>query len=105
MNYTAPDGYVIESSPLSPVIYNCSIESNVLGILESLETESANNAYGIKQIKIVRNVDKHSMTITVTESTDAELQAYIDSLSPTPIIEEGVILPDQILIPEIITIP
>lgn len=80
MNYTAPDGHIIESSPNGPVVYTCNQQGMILGTFNSLETESADNIYGIQQIKVNRYVTPTDITITVTESTDAELQAYIDSI-------------------------
>lgn len=80
MNYTAPDGHIITSSPDGPVVYTCPQQGMILGTFNSLETESADNIFGIQQIKVNRYVTPTDITITVTESTDAELQAYLDSI-------------------------
>jgi hypothetical protein len=89
MNYIAPDGHVIVSDPNGPVSYDCPQTGMVEGTFESLETTYANNQYGIQQIHITRVVDVDSVLITVRESTDAELQAYLDSL--IPVIPEPVV--------------
>jgi hypothetical protein len=80
MNYTAPDGHIMTSSPTEPVVYTCPQQGMILGTFNSLETESADNIFGIQQIKVNRYVTPTDITITVTESTDAELQAYLDSI-------------------------
>jgi hypothetical protein len=80
MQYTAPDGHIIESSPDGPVVYTCPQSGMILGTFNSLETESADSIFGIQQIKVNRYVTPTDITITITESTDAELQAYLDSI-------------------------
>lgn len=81
MNYKAPDGYIITSDPNGPVTYTLPCDWMSEGTYESLETTSATTAIGIKQIKIHRVVENGMLTITVTESTDQELQDYINSLN------------------------
>lgn len=81
MNYKAPDGYIIASDPNGPVTYTLPCDWMSEGTYESLETTSATTAIGIKQIKIHRVVENGMLTITVTESTDQELQDYINSLN------------------------
>lgn len=81
MKYTAPDGHIIESSS-SPVIYTCNNTGVSVGVYDSLETESSHNAWGIQQIKINRVVTESTITITVTESTEQELQDYLNSIVP-----------------------
>lgn len=80
MKYTAPDGHVMISYPNGPVTYDCPQTGMIEGVFESLETTYCNNQFGIQQIKITRVVDFDSVNITIVESTDAELQAYIDSI-------------------------
>jgi hypothetical protein len=80
MNYPAPDGHIITSSPTEPVVYTCPNNGWSVGTYENLETQSSNNAYGIEQIKVHRVITETEITITITESTDAELQAYLDSI-------------------------
>ena len=82
MKYEAPDGQIITSSPTEPVVYTCPNNGWTVGSYESLETQSANNAFGIEQIKVHRVITETEITITVTQSTDAELQAYLDSIQP-----------------------
>lgn len=79
MKYTAPDGHIIISSSEGPIVYICSQQGMMFGTFDSLETESSNNIYGIQQIKVNRVIVPNSITITITESTNEELQAYIDS--------------------------
>lgn len=80
MNYTAPDGHIITSSPDGPVVYTCPQQGMILGTFNSLETESADNIFGIQQIKVNRVITPTEITITITESTDQELQEYLDSI-------------------------
>jgi hypothetical protein len=80
MNYTAPDGHIMTSSPTEPVVYTCPQQGMILGTFNSLETESSDNLFGIQQIKVSRYVTPTNVTITITESTNEELQAYIDSI-------------------------
>lgn len=91
MKYTAPDGHVIESSPNAPVEYSCQMTGGIVGTFESLETKSADSIYGIEQIKIVRVISENEVTITLTESTDEELQDYINS------VDRNVITVDQLI--------
>ena len=82
MTYPAIDGTIIHSNPNQPVTYTCNSDAFPDGIYESLETTSAMNQYGIKQIKIVRTVENNVVLYTITESTNAELEAYLESLKP-----------------------
>jgi hypothetical protein len=89
MNYIAPDGHVIVSDPNGPVSYDCPQTGMIEGVFESVETTYCNNQFGIQQIHITRVVDVDSVLITIRESTDAELQAYIDSIirvEPEPVV-------------------
>lgn len=83
MKYIAPDDHIMISKPNESVVYECPQEGMIEGTFESFETASASNQYGIQQIKIVRVVNSESVIITITESTDAELQAYISSVNNT----------------------
>lgn len=76
MTYVAPDGHIIESSSSGPVVYSCPVSGMVEGVFDSLETEGADTPIGIQQIKINRVITSTLITITITESTDAELLAY-----------------------------
>jgi hypothetical protein len=91
MIYTAPDGHVMQSNSNAPVEYTCAFSGGILGTFESLETQAANNVYGIEQIKIIREISQDSITITVTESTEQELQDYINS------VDRNVITVDQLI--------
>jgi len=80
MNYPAPDGHIIESSPSGPVVYTCTAPSNWTdGTYESLET-SSNPDNTLQQIRIVRLVDQGQVTITVTERTQQEIADYFENL-------------------------
>lgn len=97
MNYIAPDGHVIVSDPNGPVSYDCPQTGMVEGTFESLETTYSNNQFGIQQIHVTRVVDTDSVLITIRESTDAELQAYLDSIirvQPDPIVVDPLIDPN-----------
>ena len=76
MQYTAPDGHIIVSSPNEPVTYSCEQTGMVEGIFFSLETTSAATSIGIQQIQITRAIDTYIITITIKESTSEELIAY-----------------------------
>lgn len=79
MKYKAEDGYIIISKKNEITEYSC--PSNYTdGIYESFETKSAPTDIGIEQIKIIRKVYNGSVTYTITESTDLELQQYLDNL-------------------------
>jgi hypothetical protein len=80
MNYTAPDGHIMTSSPTEPVVYTCQNIGLPLGNYNSVETQSSDNSFGIEQIKVTRHITPTEITITIVQSTDAELQAYIDSI-------------------------
>ena len=81
MKYSAPDGHIIESSS-SPVVYTCENHGVAVGVYDSLETQASNNAYGIQQIKINRVITESEIVITVTESTEQELQDYLNTIIP-----------------------
>ncbi len=81
MKYTAPDGYEIISNPDKPVTYQCAQTGMIEGTFESLETYSADNQYGIQQLKITRVISSDSIQITIIESSDLELQEYINSIN------------------------
>jgi hypothetical protein len=76
MEYTAPDGHIITSSPSGPVTYTCPQEGMTEGIFFSLETKSAATSIGIQQIQITRSIDTDSITITIKESSSEELIQY-----------------------------
>ena len=77
MNYKAPDGHIMVSSPDGPVSYTCAQAGMTEGIFHSVETKASSaNPVGIEQIKIVRQIDANTITITITESTLDELLAY-----------------------------
>ena len=80
MNYTAPDGHIMTSSPTEPVVYTCQNIGLPLGTYNSVETQSSDNSFGIEQIKVTRHITPTEITITIVQSTDAELQAYLDSI-------------------------
>ena len=77
MEYTAPDGHVMVSSPSGPVTYTCAQEGMTEGHFFSLETKSASTIIGIQQIQITRTITTGSITIQIVESTDTELEQYI----------------------------
>jgi hypothetical protein len=79
MQYPAPDGTIIESSSNGPVIYTCPSPSNwISGTYESLETSSG--ITNIEQIKIVRVINNGTVTITITERTQQEIEGYFQNL-------------------------
>ena len=79
MQYPAPDGTIIESSPNGPVIYTCLSPSNwTIGTYESLETSSGIS--NIEQIKIIRVINNGTVTITITERTQQEIEEYFQNL-------------------------
>ncbi len=92
MKYQAPDGHIMISSPNESITYLCPAPGVSDGIYESLETASSLHPLGIKQIKITRRVEDEQMTITVVESTYAELQQYLDDVTPKKADDET--LPD-----------
>lgn len=91
MTYTAIDGHVIESSPLGPVYYSCDAVGYPDEVVDSFETTYADTVIGIQQIKINRVVVAEFMTLTITESTDEELLAYIAEVEKEPVVEEPVV--------------
>jgi hypothetical protein len=76
MKYTAPDGYIITSSPDGPVTYTCPITNTPEGTFFSLETYPAPTSIGIQQMQITRTITSDSVTITIKESTSEELIQY-----------------------------
>jgi hypothetical protein len=88
MEYTAPDGHIIISSPNNPVTYTCSQEGMTEGIFFSLETKSDSTIIGIQQIQITRTISTGSITIQVVESTDAELEQYKIDVDGVPTNDE-----------------
>jgi hypothetical protein len=80
MTYTAPDGHVMVINSTENVVYDCPQSGMIEGVFDSLETTYANNIFGIQQIRINRIVDHDSILITIRQSTDLELQEYIDSI-------------------------
>lgn len=87
MTYTAPDGFIITSSPTEAVVYECECQGINDGLYESLETYPTQTSIGIEQIKIVREVKDSKMKITITESTSQELIDYQTSVSQEPPID------------------
>ena len=83
MTYTEIDGTILTSSPIETVTYICSTDM-MDGVYESEETTFSSNPYGIKQIKITRAVSNGTMTISIRESTDTELQDYLEQIIPLP---------------------
>lgn len=76
MEYTAPDGHVMTSSPNGLVTYTCAQEGMTEGIFFSLETKSAATSIGIQQIQITRSISVDSITISIKESSSEELVQY-----------------------------
>jgi hypothetical protein len=82
MRYPAPDGHIIESLPYPQVVtYTCPCEGFSDGIYKSYETTGSLNRLGIQQIQITRTIQNNIVTISIIESTEEELQAYLDSLN------------------------
>lgn len=82
MTYKAPDGHIIESlSYPQEVTYTCECEGISDGTFISYETSGSSNTIGIQQIKITRTVSNNSMTISVVESSEQELQEYINTVT------------------------
>jgi len=77
MEYTAPDGYVMVSSPTQAVTHSCKVTGYLNGVYFSVETYPANTVIGIQQMQITRTVTNNVMNISIVESTDEELLAYI----------------------------
>lgn len=82
MEYIAPDGYVMISSPTETVTHSCSTD-DPNGVYFSVETYPADTEIGIQQMQITRTVVDGDMDISIIESTDAELIAYQESCKPT----------------------
>ena len=81
MEYPAPDGTIMESSPLGPVTYTCNDPINWSdGTYESLET-SSNVDNSLQQLRIVRVVSNGQVEITITERTQQEIQDYFQNLT------------------------
>lgn len=82
MQYTAPDGIVLESKPYpEEITYTCFCEGIVDGLYDSMETTSAATTIGIQQIRIHRKVQNNVIEITIRESSDQELLEYINQPS------------------------
>ena len=82
MTYKAPDGQTIESLPYpQEVSYTCECSDIQDGVFISFETCGSDNVVGIQQIKISRTVSNNSMTITIVESSEQELQEYINTVT------------------------
>lgn len=80
MNYPAPDGTIMQSSPSGPVTHTCAAPSNIAdGTYESLETSSKTDN-SLQQIRIVRVVTDGQMVITVTERTQLEIEQYFQNI-------------------------
>jgi len=95
MTYTAPDGHVMIINSTDNVVYDCPQTGMIEGVFDSLETTYANNVFGIQQIRINRIVDFDSILITIRQSTDQELQEYIDSIIRTQPEPESPLTIDQ----------
>jgi hypothetical protein len=81
MKYPAPDGHIIESSPLQPVTYSCSVPNDLPnGTFFSYETTSKSDN-SLQQIKIVRVIEDNIINITVTEQTPQEIEQYFQNLN------------------------
>lgn len=81
MKYPAPDGTIMESSPLGPVTYTCDSPSNFGdGTYESYETtsDSSNN---LIQIKVIRVVNNGQLQITITEQTQQQIEEYFQNIN------------------------
>jgi hypothetical protein len=78
MNYTTLDGTILESSSISPVIYTQPVIDYNDDIYVSYETGHGDGF--IQQIKVVREVINGIMTITITEQTQEEIDAYMKQI-------------------------
>ena len=80
MQYPAPDGTFIESSPEGSVTYTCPAPPNwTVGTYESLETSSRPDN-SLQQIRIVRVVSNGQVEITITERTRQEIEQYLQNI-------------------------
>jgi len=77
MNYTTLDGTILESSD-TPVIYTQPVIDYNDGIYISYETGHGDGS--TQQIKIVREVVNSIMTVTITEQTQEEIDAYMQQV-------------------------
>lgn len=81
MKYPAPDGHIIESSPLQPVTYSCYVPNDLPnGTFVSYETTSKSDN-SLQQIKIVRVIEDNLINITVTEQTPQEIEQYFQNIN------------------------
>ena len=80
MTYPAIDGTVLVSNPNQLVTYSCPSQGHAEGVFFALETTSAVNKYGIQQIRINYIVTNGVISYTITESTDVELEIYLESI-------------------------
>jgi hypothetical protein len=81
MKYITHDGVELISSPNEAIIHESDAQGYPEGVYTSYETAGSANQYGIQQIKIVRTVVGDSMTYTITESTDKELESYLSEIT------------------------
>lgn len=80
MEYTAPDGYIMEFID-TPVIYTIN-PSNYYedGVYIDLFTESDITPIGIKQQRVIKTQNQGELTIEIRWSTEQELLDYIESV-------------------------
>lgn len=80
MEYTAPDGYVMEFTN-TPVIYTIN-PSNYYkdGVYFDLFTEADITPIGIKQQRVIKTQNQGELTIEIRWSTEQELLDYIESV-------------------------
>jgi hypothetical protein len=77
MNYITLDGTILESSD-TPVTYTQPVSYYNDGIYISYETGCSDSI--TQQIKVVREVINGIMTITITEQTQEEIDAYMKQI-------------------------
>jgi hypothetical protein len=81
MKYPAPDGHIMESSPISAVTYSCVAPNDWCdGTYVSYETTSKYDN-SLQQIKIVRVVNQGFVEITVTEQTQEQINNYLQNIN------------------------
>jgi hypothetical protein len=81
MKYPAPDGHIIESSPLQSVTYSCYVPIDLPnGTFVSYETTSKSDN-SLQQIKVVRIIEDNLVHITVTEQTQQEIEQYFQNIN------------------------
>jgi hypothetical protein len=80
MKYPAPDGYIIESSPILPVTHSCVAPIDLAdGTYVSYETSSKFDNT-LQQIKVERVVNDGILNIIITEQTQEQIQNYLQNL-------------------------